>query len=310
MHLILPFAAAQSDTGRHALQTLRLRQLDALLARLAPSRRDDGDELSLTTPHERALARAIGLDGDDGRLPWAALAAARDGITTDDLAWGLLTPVHWHVGTDQVSLGDPQSLDLSEAESHELFDALRPLFEEEGFTLAYGAPTRWYAAHESLAGLPTASLDRVIGRNIDRWLPASPEARLIRRLQSETQMLLYRHPINDEREAHRALPVNSFWLSGCGVRQPSAQPADLRVDERLRGAALAEDWGAWVEAWHAIDAGPIAQLRHSAERGEAVSLSLCGERNAIEFTAVRQGLWQRVSSAWRARSAISALETL
>src|SRR5438093_12287478 len=69
MHLILPFAAAQSDTGRHALQTLRLPHLDALLARLTPSQRDEGDELSLTTPHERALARAIGLVGDDGRLP-------------------------------------------------------------------------------------------------------------------------------------------------------------------------------------------------------------------------------------------------
>jgi hypothetical protein len=310
MHLILPFAAAQSDTGRHALQTLRLPQLNALLPRLTATRRDDGDELSLTTPHERALARAIGLAGDDGRLPWAALAAARDGIAIDALAWGLLTPVHWHVGTDQVSLADPQSLALSEAESHELLDALRPLFEEEGFALAYGAPTRWYAAHESLAALPTASLDRVIGRNIDRWLPGSHDARLIRRLQSEAQMLLHRHPINEEREAHRELPVNSFWLSGCGVRQPSAQPADLRVDERLRGAALAEDWGAWVEAWHAIDATLIAQLRHSAERGEAVQLTLCGERSAAEFTAMRQGLWQRMSGAWRARSAISLLDTL
>ena len=310
MHLILPFAAAQSDTGRHALQTLRLPQLNALLARLSATRRDNGDELSLTTPHERALARAMGLAGDDGRLPWAALSAERDGIDTGDLAWGLLTPVHWHVGTDQVSLGDPQSLNLSETESHELFDALRPLFEEEGITLAYGAPTRWYAAHASLAALPTASLDRVIGRNIDRWLPAAPEARLIRRLQSEAQMLLHRHPINEERESRRDLPVNSFWLSGCGVRQPSTQPADLRVDERLRGAALAEDWGAWVEAWHAIDATLIGQLRHSAERGEAVQLTLCGERNAIEFTATRQGLWQRMSGAWRARSAISLLDTL
>jgi hypothetical protein len=310
MHLILPFAGALSDTGRQAAHTLRLPQLDALLARLTQTRRDEGDELSLTTPHERALARAIGLAGDDGRLPWAAVAATRDGIETAELPWGLLTPAHWHVGTDQVSLGDPQALELADSESRELFDALRPLFEDEGFRVAYGAPTRWYAAHDSLSALPTASLDRVIGRNIDRWLPATSSGRLIRRLQSEAQMLLHNHPINEEREERDALSVNSFWLSGCGVRQPSAQPADLAIDERLRSAALAEDWGAWVEAWHALDAGPIAQLRASAERGEAVRLSLCGERSMAEFSAARRSVWQRMSSAWRKRSAASLLETL
>jgi hypothetical protein len=310
MHLILPFAAAQSDTGRHALQTLRLPQLNALLPRLTATRRDDGDELSLTTPHERALARAIGLAGDDGRLPWAALAAARDGIAIDALAWGLLTPVHWHVGTDQVSLADPQSLALSEAESHELLDALRPLFEEEGFALAYGAPTRWYAAHESLAALPTASLDRVIGRNIDRWLPGSHDARLIRRLQSEAQMLLHRHPINEEREAHRELPVNSFWLSGCGRRQPAASTAGLLIDHRLRAPLLGENWADWTEAWRALDAGPVRELLARHDAGEAVSLTLCGERFAQRLQAGSQGWLTRLARRFGGASPTALLEAL
>ena len=46
MHLILPFAAAQSNTGRHALQTLRLPQLNALLPRLSATRRDNGQPLA------------------------------------------------------------------------------------------------------------------------------------------------------------------------------------------------------------------------------------------------------------------------
>jgi hypothetical protein len=66
-------------------------------------------------------------------------------------------------------------------------------------------------------GLPTASLDRVIGRNIDRWLPDTAPARLLRRLQNEVQMVLHTHALNDEREAARPMPtVNSVWLSGCG----------------------------------------------------------------------------------------------
>ena len=89
----------------------------------------------------------------------------------------------------------------------------------EGYTLAWGAALRWYVAHESLQGLATASLDRVIGRNIDAWLPRQPEAKRLRRLQNEVQMLLHRHPVNEAREAAGALPVNSFWLSGCGAWQ-------------------------------------------------------------------------------------------
>jgi hypothetical protein len=301
MHLIVPFAAPLSDSGRQAAQRLKLPRLEALLPRLSSTTRDDGDELSLTPPHERVLARAIGLHGSDGALPWAALHAQHDDIDTRGLAWGELTPVHCQVGTEQVNLFDPQALALDEPASRELFAAVRPLFEEEGFTLAWGAPTRWYAAHESLAELPTASLDRVIGRNIDRWLPEGPRSRLIRRLQSEVQMLLHTHPVNEAREAAGALAVNSVWLSGCGVAQAATPPADVVVDARLRGPALAEDWSAWIDAWHALDAAAL---------GDAGTLSLCGERSAVTFGAGSSSVWQRLRSAWRPASTAALLETL
>ena len=62
----------------------------------------------------------------------------------------------------------------------------RELFESAGFALVWGAPTRWYAAHESFADLPCASLDRVIGNTVDDWLQHGATAertRLLRRLQ-------------------------------------------------------------------------------------------------------------------------------
>lgn len=301
MHWIVPFAAPLSEAGRHALHTLKLPRLEALVARMSLSSRDDGDEFSFSPPHERALARAIGLAGADGELPWAAWQAAQDGIDTADLAWGLMTPVHWEVGADQVRLTHPAALQLDERASRELFDAVRPLFESEGWALIYGAPERWYAAHESLADLPTASLDRVIGRNVDAWLPTAPPGRLLRRLQNEVQMLLYTHPLNDQREAAGHLPVNSFWLSGCGTRQPTRQAA-VRVDDRLRAPALAEDWVAWAEAWLALDA--------SLERADIQTLELCGERSAIAWRAGAGSLWQRWSAGWRRPSLLSVLDSL
>lgn len=309
MHLLVPFASALSEAGRHTIRDLNLPNLERLLGRLQPGERHGSDEYSLTPPHEAALAAARGWQGGAGALPFAAHAAHADGIEVLDLAWGQLTPVHWHVGRDEVLLTDPASLQLGEAESRALLEAVRELFESEGFALAWGAPLRWYAAHESFAELPTASLDRVVGRNVDRWLPAGREARLLRRLQNEVQMLLYAHPINEAREARGALPVNSFWLSGCGRWQESLEEP-VQVDERLRAPLLGEDWAAWAEAWRALDAGPLATLASAAERGEPVALTLAGERFAQRFENAGGSWWARLRRRVSHPSASDVLEAL
>jgi len=49
------------------------------------------------------------------------------------------------------------------------------------------------------------------------WLNDHPDILLVRRLQSEAQMLLYVHPLNDERAARGALRIRRsppFWSSG------------------------------------------------------------------------------------------------
>jgi len=310
MPLLIPFASTLSDAGRHAFRDLALPHLARLFAATDPVERWGSDEYSLTPPHERACAALHGWRGDDGALPWAALHAAQDGIAVGEQAWGELTPAHWHVGHDHISLADPQALGLAADESRHVFDAVRPLFESEGWQMAWGAPTRWYAAHPTLAGLPCASLDRVIGRNVDLWLAPHPQARLVRRLQNEVQMLLYRLPLNDEREARGALPVNSFWLSGCGAAQPQAAHAGVHVDDRLREPALAEDWAAWADAWRALDAGPLAALAQQAQRGQPVSLVLCGERHAERRDTARRSAWQGLVSRWRSAPLHQALEAL
>jgi len=293
MHLLVPFAAALSAAGRRSLRELALPQLAALLPMLAPAGRDDGDEWSLSPPHERALARAWGWRGADGRLPFAAQAAACAGLAPGDLAWGRLTPVHLHLGTEQVSLLDPQALQLDDAQSAVLYDALAPLFTSEGFVMHRTGTLDWLVAHDSLRELATASLDRVIGRHIERWLPGTPAARLLRRVQNEAQMLLYAHPLNDEREARELPRVSSLWLSGCGLHQPAQPAPGLVVDERLRGPALAEDWTAWAAAWRALDAQALPALRAAAEAGDDAALTLCGERNALTLRVGPRSAWRR-----------------
>jgi hypothetical protein len=299
VHLIVPFAAPLSAAGRDALHRLRLPNLEALLAHGAVERRDPGDEWTLAMPHERVLARALGWEPGDEPLPWAARAAVADGIDVGAMPWGLLTPAHWRVGSDAVLLADPALLALGETDSRALFDAVHPWFESEGFALVWGAPLRWYASHPSLAHLAAASIERVIGRNVDRWLPAQPEARLVRRLQNEAQMLLHRHPLNEARTEGGALAVNSFWLSGCGVFRPAATH-DAVIDDRLRAPALAEDWLGWAAAWQALDATLTAR--------PLTRLTLCGERAAVTLAVGRPTWWRRAARAFG--SARQARDTL
>ena len=243
MHLLIPFASATSPPAQQILRDLALPQLTQLLKRLVPTQRLDGDEYSLNPPHERFLAQTWGWQGTDGCLPFAAQAAAADGVEVGDQAWGVMTPVHWMVGRDNVILADPEALQLEESESRAIFQAVRDLFESEGFGLHWAAPTRWYLRHDSLADLPCASLDRVLGRPVDLWLQASAatatqaqtELRRIRRLQNEFQMLLYPHDITNQRDARGALAVNSFWLSGCGRSQKEMRTERIDVNNMLRG---------------------------------------------------------------------------
>ena len=319
MHLIVPFAGCLSDAGRQALQTLQLPHLDKLLARWQAGPPLGTDEFSLNPPHEQALALAMGWPAGSATLaqdalPWAALAAMRLGLPgAAQAAWGLLTPVQLVPGREQIRLGDPADLQLDEAASRELLQIVRPLFESEGVILHWLAPLQWLSTHDSLDALPCASLDRVIGRHLDPWLAPQRAARLLRRLQNELQMLMYTHPVNEQREAAGLPVVNSVWLSGCGrlptawaTNRASTPPMPI-LDDRLRRPALTEDWAAWCEAWQALDAGPLATL---LQADAASALTLCGERHALTLAPAPRSLWQRVSANWRASSAHTVLDAL
>jgi hypothetical protein len=312
MHLLVPFASDTSEACRHVLRDLALPNLRRLLPRLGIVKRDVGEASSFSPPHERALAAAWGWHGADGQLPFAAQAAAADGIAVGTLAWVLVTPVHWQLGRDHVLMADPAQLALSGAESRELFAALRDLFESEGFTAAFGAAERWYIGRADLDGIATASLDRVIGRSVDAWLgnDGRPPARLLRRLQSEAQLVLHADPRNEAREERDAFVVNSIWLSGGGHAQAADPAATPTQAPSLRAPLLAGDWAAWAEAWQALDAGDIAALAAAADGGQPVRLTLCGERTALHLEHRRQPLWQRLRGRWQAAEAHVLLEDL
>jgi len=264
---------------------------------------------TLSPPHERAWAQAIGWPARDGCLPWAARAAAEQGMTGTD--WAFITLCNWHVSNGQVTLGDPAYLQIDDATDAQLREAMHSFFAEDGIALDPYRPGHWLAQSPLLAGLPTASLDRVIGRNIDPWLVGShvaaeslsPAAKLLRRLQNEMQMLLYTHPVNEG----RSLTINSFWVHGTGAL-PATSPtrqAPVVVDT-LRPSALQQDLMGWLDAWQHVDAHVIAPLLARLATDEPQRLVLCGEHAFHVYDSAPPTLWQRA----RAHFAPTSLDTV
>ena len=293
-HLLIPFAAAGAPGCQSLLPDLRLPNLQALLARLSEQPADRGDEHQLSPPHERSLARALGLPTADGLIPWAA---AQSEAPTVPQAWFSLC--HFQVGMEQVSLLPGAQLALDEVSSRALFAAFEPLCAEDGLTLRWDSPTEWHASGEPLRGIACASLDRVSGRMVDAWMAESPGnpagAQLLKRLQSEAQMLFYTHPAHDARTASGLLPVNGFWVHGAGALEAALPLADAPdMPDTLRQAVLRDDWAGWQQAWQALDSGEIARLLEAARRGEPVTLSLCGERHARTWTTAPPGAFASI----------------
>ena len=293
MHVLIPYAVSDDPAARDVLRALQLPNLQALLQGLSAQ---PGPELPPDSPvaaHEHVHAGLLRLDPQ--APAWAALRAHElglDGAGTQ--AWAFVSPSHWELGQARVSLRAPRALDLREDESRALLAAMQPYFAEDGITLHYEQPLRWLAQGEALRGLATASPERVIGRDVAPWLPASP---LLRRLQNEMQMLLYTHAVTEARAQRGALAVNSFWLSGSGaLAAPPAVDTGLQVLDALTPAAVDADWAAWAQAWQALDA-QLAPLQRALAAGQAVTLTLCSELGARHYTPARRGLLAR----WRAR---------
>ena len=312
-HLLIPFASLDAPAARQALETLDLPHLGRLLASLAPHLPESGDVRSLSTPLERVLARECGMSAPDGAIPWAAWQMLQDGRDPGDAAWAWITPCHWNVASDHISMGHLAALQLDANDSRALLAAMQPYFEQDAIHLEYESPTRWLARGEVFRGLATASLDRVVGQDIDAWIPRGEAARTLRRLQSEMQMLLYTHALSDKRANARLQPVNSFWVSGSGALPTSrsaAPPPGLQIANDLREAALSQDWPAWTTCWTRLDARDCARLATSLDQGQPVALTLCGERGARTWGTRKAGLWRTLRNRLLPDSAIRQLETL
>ena len=310
--LLIPFALPPAEHAKDLLKTLRLPALSMLLARASDHELRHGDPFAPALPHERWLAGS-----GTGNSPAVAQALMQAfGLPASEGHWFLLQPVHLHIARDHLVLTDPHALQVHEAESRALFDAMSPLVKEGGHQLAYGDARHWFLRADQWSGLRTCTPAAASGHNIDIWLPRGPGERDWRRLHNEVQMLWHQHPVNDTRESGGLPRINALWLwagSDAGSALPAAPAylnylrghagaATLGIDTRLVSPSLAGDWSAWLAGMQALEAERFAPLLGALKSGQlkTSTLLLSDAGRLAEWRMTRNGMrkfWRSPSLA-------------
>lgn len=278
IHLVIASVVPVLRDGAALPPLPSLPQLNALLARMRPSGELVGEIDAPDVPFERILARLYRLSHPPGQVPWAALETQTTGIPC---AW--IRPCHWQLGMDSARVADPATLGLDETASRALLAAVAPYLAEAGIHAGYHRPDAWLARSPLFTGLQTCSILRASQAPLSRETLAvsgTDSATSLRRMQSEWQMVLARHPVNEDREDRGLPPVNALWIEGAGVLDNVPAVSTAIIAERRLAEA-----GTSLErrrmAWQAIDRERIPPLREALAARAPVALTLCGPRRAV-----------------------------
>lgn len=218
--LVVPELVWPEPDDRHALDALHCPGLNTLIARSRLRRRPPQ---SL----EATLGDAFGLAGN---VPYAAfrVLGEADAPSASEGCWLCADPVHLRLHQERLILADGGSLGIALEEAREIVAELNRQFADVGrFHVA--TADRWYlklAAETDLGHFDVLPLSAVAGRRVGSQLPETPQARGLRQLLNEVQMVLHGQPANERREAAGQPTINSLWLWGAGAL-PAAHKANF-----------------------------------------------------------------------------------
>jgi hypothetical protein len=291
-HSIIAFAGASAPPLQSALSTLYLPHLEKILAQMtcvAQSASSTDTDSAFLMPHEQASS-LFGLSPQWRREVY-------------------LTPCHWQVGMNEVLLLNPLELALNDTESQALLAAMQAFFKEDGIEVTYESPLLWKAEGDLFEGLPFAALGRAIGQNVKAWLPEASRARTLHRLQSEMQMLLYQHPMNDQRGLQGRWTINAFWVHR-NASQMKLDNEDLLICTDLQEAALQANAPLWQQQWQQLDNTLCRHLLDRLQAQEDVSLTLCSDTHWRHYRPQQQSWLNRLKRKWAPLSVASELRAL
>ena len=309
----IPFASALLGSRPSTCCAIcRLPNLGAAAGRARRRRRRRRRRtLAVAAARTRAGRRRWGWRGHDGRLPFAARAAAARRHRRRRAAWGLIRR-RTGIRARPRHAARPGRAGARRRRVARAVRRGRDAVRERRLRARAGA-RRSAGTWRTTASptWPAASLDRVIGRNVDRWLADTPGARAAvapacAALQSEVQMLLHTPPAQrTPRGAGRAADqlVLAERLRPRPARAAAERAAHRRAPARRRCWPTTGPRG--PRPGTRSTPAPIAALLAGAPTATRCSLTLCGERSARSRfdVAAAHRPWQRLRTTAGARDA-------
>lgn len=174
-----------------------------------------------TSNQEDSVFLELGLDEyKDRDKPFAALSLLAENISALELDkksyWLRADPVNLQPDRDTALLAGHEELALSQEEADKLVAQVNDHFVDEPWNLYSFAPHRWYLRLEKHTNLKTIPLTKVLGGDINPFIPKGDDADYWFRITNELQMLLHGTNVNFERESRNMWTANSVWLWGGG----------------------------------------------------------------------------------------------
>ncbi|OOZ19267.1 hypothetical protein BOW35_05020 [Solemya velum gill symbiont] len=156
----------------------------------------------------QVLQQALGLDQKND-FPSGALRYAGLGGDPGRAVWAQLQPVHFRPDRDRLLVFPLEG--ASAIPPQGLLDHLNSHFAEDGchFVSLNG---EWFVRFDSPLSAVTSSLSEARRKGVEEAMPHGEDARLLKRLLTEMQMLLAQMVLPGQQQAL----FNGFWISGLG----------------------------------------------------------------------------------------------
>lgn len=219
---------------------------------------------------ERDL-RGNATDLPAGSELWAAFSA--NNSVEPAAVYAIASPLSAALGLTDLTALDPDSLQLTDADSRALCDSCNAHLTPEGVRFHFVDANRWLLAATQRVDVLTERPGWLIGEPLRPNLPRGSDARLVERWMNELQMLLYTHPVNVAREDRGLQPINVVWLWGfstasasdsstTGMQAGSIDAHQVIVIHDFAVAFRKGDLAGWQQAWskHATTILDVAHI--------------------------------------------------
>jgi hypothetical protein len=147
-------------------------------------------------------------------LPMVAIEAAGLELANSYPHWLRADPVH--IVTDHTNAYITDIVQLADDEITQLLLDINELLIANGYFLHAPKVDAWYLNVPTLPAITTKPVAEMLGRPVMEGLPTGQDEVEWRRLFTELQMLLYTHPVNQQRRQQRLPTVDGLWFWGQG----------------------------------------------------------------------------------------------